>query len=258
MTPAPLVSVIIPAYNRSRFLKTCLKSLKRQTYKNFEVVFLDDGSRPPLLNIVRKMAFERLTYVYFKSNQGPAAMRNAGLRMARGELLALLDSDDVWFPQKLARQVDCFSDGRLMFVYSNVARIDGRGCFIRRRSIRMQKDRKHPVSLPYTSTVMFRRQLIDKIGFFGSCFRYLYDDSDFYTRVKKLGPRAVRYMPQVLAAYRRRKIFYRNSLKYHIGLPPRQINPTIRELLLDQAFFTLRRRRNGDSTVIGDYVHGYR
>ena len=102
----PLVSVIIPAYMAAAYIHETLESVFRQTYRNFEVILINDGS-PDTEEFERAIAPYRDRIVYIKQqNRGPSAARNAGIRRARGEYLAFLDSDDVWYPTCLAAQVE--------------------------------------------------------------------------------------------------------------------------------------------------------
>jgi glycosyltransferase involved in cell wall biosynthesis len=102
----PLVSVITPAYNTAAYIHETLESVFRQTYPSFEVILINDGS-PDTEEFERAIAPYRDRIVYIKQeNRGPSAARNAGIRRARGEYLAFLDSDDVWYPTCLAVQVE--------------------------------------------------------------------------------------------------------------------------------------------------------
>jgi glycosyltransferase involved in cell wall biosynthesis len=103
------VSVVIPTYGRARQVEQALSSVLAQTFGDFEVVVVDDGSPEPL----RLAAADgRVRLVRHETNRGPSAARNTGIRAARGELVAFLDSDDLWFPKKLERQVALLEDGR--------------------------------------------------------------------------------------------------------------------------------------------------
>ena len=100
------VSVIIPTYNRAALVYEAVQSVLRQTYDNFEVVVVDDGSVDDTAARLQALASttSKLCYVY-QENQGRSAARNAGIRLARGEYLSFLDSDDCYLPDKLACQV---------------------------------------------------------------------------------------------------------------------------------------------------------
>jgi glycosyltransferase involved in cell wall biosynthesis len=104
---APLVSVIVPVYDGADFLSHALDSIFAQSYDNFEVIVVDDGSTDTTSYVAQQYE-DRIEYVY-QSNQGPAAARNAGILRARGSILAFLDSDDLWMPEKLHLQVTFLS-----------------------------------------------------------------------------------------------------------------------------------------------------
>jgi len=105
---SPRVSVIIPTYNRAQMLVECLESVISQTFTDYEVIVIDDGSTDDTGELV-KPYLDRIEYIKHE-NKGNAAARNSGLDIARGELIAFLDSDDLWLPGKLEREVD-YLDG---------------------------------------------------------------------------------------------------------------------------------------------------
>jgi glycosyltransferase involved in cell wall biosynthesis len=102
-----LFSVIIPTFNRAAMLREALESVERQEFRDFEIIVVDDGSTEDL-SPVKDDFRGRVTFVR-QENAGPGAARNRGARMAVGEYLAFLDSDDVWFPWTLRTQFDCLS-----------------------------------------------------------------------------------------------------------------------------------------------------
>jgi glycosyltransferase involved in cell wall biosynthesis len=104
--PSPLVSVIIPAYNAERYLIEALDSVRAQGHRPLEVIMVDDGSTDGTAGVVAQ--YPDVRYVY-QANRGPAAARNAGLRLAQGDLIAFLDADDVWSDDKLAVQLTLLS-----------------------------------------------------------------------------------------------------------------------------------------------------
>lgn len=97
MTDAPLVSVITPTFNRSRILKKAIDSILQQTYKNWELIIVDDGSTDDTKSVVESIKDKRIKYLY-KENAGPCAARNYGIAHAKGEWITYLDSDDILFP----------------------------------------------------------------------------------------------------------------------------------------------------------------
>ena len=103
----PNVSVVIPAYNSGNFLVRALESVFAQTYTDYEVIVIDDGSTDDTQTIL-KPYLSRINYLY-QENQGVAAARNRGVKTAKGKLIAFLDADDLFLPQKLQQQVNLFS-----------------------------------------------------------------------------------------------------------------------------------------------------
>src|SRR4030095_11695480 len=96
----PTVSVIIPAYNQSRYLGQAIRSVLAQTYASFEIIVVDAGSTAATRKVAPAFADARVRYVH-QANRGLSAARNTGIRRARGELLTFLDSDDLFLEHKL-------------------------------------------------------------------------------------------------------------------------------------------------------------
>ncbi len=120
----PKISIIMPAYNTAGLIKNCLDSVFAQTYSDFEVVVVNDGSPDtPELEKVLVPYMDRIVYIR-QPNKRAAGARNTAIRQARGEFLAFLDSDDAWFPNHLAAQMKKFDqDPSLDLVYANGIRI---------------------------------------------------------------------------------------------------------------------------------------
>lgn len=120
----PLVSVVIPTFNRKELLFRALGSVAQQTYRPLEVIVVDDCSSDGTVEAVRAASFPfPVEVVSLSINQGPAAARNAGILKANGQYIAFLDSDDVWLPEKLERQmalVDALPDRENTVLYSQV------------------------------------------------------------------------------------------------------------------------------------------
>ena len=102
----PLVSVVIPTYNRADLIIRAINSVQSQSYQNLEIIVVDDRSQDNTLEVVRGIKDDRLNYYRHQSNQGSSAARNTGIMQANGQYIAFLDSDDVWLPQKLELQLE--------------------------------------------------------------------------------------------------------------------------------------------------------
>ncbi|MGE0040286.1 MAG: glycosyltransferase family 2 protein [Vicinamibacterales bacterium] len=122
---SPLVSVVVPNYNCGRFLVRTLESVFSQSYANLEVVVVDDESTDDSLEVLAGYG-DRIRVVR-QRNQGVSVARNRGIQESRGELIAFLDADDEWHPEKLARQVPLFADERVGLVHCGVEYIDENG-----------------------------------------------------------------------------------------------------------------------------------
>lgn len=106
----PLVTVVVPAYNRATLIAQSIDSALAQTYPNVEIVIVDDGSTDNTEQVVRDRYGAKVRFLK-QQNAGPAVARNHGIAEAKGDLIALLDSDDLWAPDKLARQIPHLLDG---------------------------------------------------------------------------------------------------------------------------------------------------
>lgn len=112
MTREPLVSAVIPAFNAERFIRTAVQSALAQTYASLEVIVVDDGSTDRTGAIAQ--GFGKQVHYVWQGNQGVAAARNTGIELARGELIAFLDADDEWLPDKTTTQVTALlADGAI-------------------------------------------------------------------------------------------------------------------------------------------------
>ncbi len=104
---SPKVSVIIPCFNGERFIRDAINNVLEQTHQEFEIIVVDDGSSDGSKRVIDNFRSEpRLRYVEHGENRGIAAARNTGIGMSRGDLIAFLDQDDLWRPQKLERQME--------------------------------------------------------------------------------------------------------------------------------------------------------
>ncbi len=112
-TKRPMITVVMPNYNGQRFVEQAIDSVLQQTYRNFELIVVDDCSTDDSLKIVRRKAAEdcRIRAIALEQNDGVANARNAGIKEARGEYIALLDNDDLWVEDKLERQLDFAQKG---------------------------------------------------------------------------------------------------------------------------------------------------
>jgi glycosyltransferase involved in cell wall biosynthesis len=178
----PEVSVVIPAYNSAQFLGEALQSVFEQTFKDYEIIVVDDGSTDQTRKVVDRYK-DRVRYV-FQENGGPAKAKNRGIRDCLGEYIAFLDADDVWLPLKLEKQVSMFRQNpELAMVFTENA-VFNRSCTyvtsMGKRKRLMQGDVARNIFLRsgvVTPTVMVRKVVFDKIGLFEEELRVAEDDN---------------------------------------------------------------------------------
>lgn len=116
---APLVSIVIPAYNCAEFIRETLDSAFAQTFKDYELLLVDDGSTDGLQSILEDYS-EKLIYLR-QNHSGTGAARNTAIREARGRYVAFLDSDDIWFPDYLEQQIKALSARKCDMIYADAA-----------------------------------------------------------------------------------------------------------------------------------------
>jgi glycosyltransferase involved in cell wall biosynthesis len=205
----PTIDVIIPAYNAAKYLPVAIESVIAQTFADWRIILVDDGSTdetPEIARMFLEQLGAKLKYVR-QDNKGLPAARNTAIRNSSAEFLALLDADDVWLPCRLSeslRAFGCRADVGL--AYGLVSRIDQDGAIID-TPLKNQKhsDRRivshiymRRLHLPCPS-ITFRRACIDDVGFFDETMRAT-EDRDLCLRIALRY--AVRFVPKVLAYYR--------------------------------------------------------
>lgn len=119
-----LVSIIMPSYNTARFIAETIESVLVQTYVNWELIIVDDCSSDDTDRVVGSYVDTRIRYFKNKKNSGAAASRNRALREARGRWIAFLDSDDLWLPEKLEKQIRFMEEKNYHFSYTMYSEID--------------------------------------------------------------------------------------------------------------------------------------
>jgi len=190
----PTVSIIIPTYNREHLLGRALKSILNQTYKDFEVIVVDDGSTDNTEDVIREFSALKIHYIKHIENKGEGAARNTGVKAARGDYVAFLDSDDEYLPEKLEKEMAVFKSEspRLGVVYSDMCEIERNGAkYLWRSPTFMPKDGlSYRRALEYQiygigiGSSVVRRACFDKVGFFDEGLSY-YVDLDFFIRLSK-------------------------------------------------------------------------
>ena len=203
------VSVIIPAYNRAETLPVALDSLLAQTYVDFEAIVVDDGSTDNTRAVAEEYCKKdpRIIY-YYQENKERSAARNQGIRLSRGEYITFLDSDDMYFPEKIKKQVavlDSVKDSD--FVYGYYKAMDQNGNIIEGGAapVYLLSGNIYPEIMRYTgvcipmSGVMVRKKLLEKTGGFDETMT-VNEDQDLWRRAARVT--RIEQIQEALTAYR--------------------------------------------------------
>ena len=184
-TPTPRVSVIMPTFNRAHCLERAIDSVLDQTFRDYELIVVDDGSTDHTADLLKR--YDDSLKSIHQQNRGVSAARNTGIRAARGELVALLDSDDCWLPTKLERQVDFFETHPQAQVCQTeeIWIRNGRRVNPKRRHRKFSGlifEKSLPLCLVSPSAVMVRKKLFDTVGLFDERLPAC-EDYDLWLRV---------------------------------------------------------------------------
>lgn len=192
------VTVIIPAFNSAKHLPGALESVFKQTYRDSELVVVDDGSTDDTRKVLEGYK-NRVTYLY-QENGGPSKARNTGIRAAKGRYVAFLDADDLWLPHKLEQQIQLIeSDPRLGLVFSDAEYFEGeppmvgsywkqRGCYemivSESRMIRNAFSKLMAINPILPSTALVKKDCFEKAGPFDEALRYV-EDKEMWLRISR-------------------------------------------------------------------------
>ena len=200
--------IIIPAYNGAKFLPLALESVIRQTYTDWRIILVNDGSSdetPAIGKAFQQRLGSKMLFIS-QENRGLSASRNVAMQHATAPLLALLDADDIWLPNRLEASRRCFENERVGMSYGFVSLIDIDGNVFRTQNPQDQLEEgaissaiyNRSVNLP-CPTISFRRECIKKLGGFDEDMRAS-EDRDLWLRI------ALEYqvarIPEVIALYR--------------------------------------------------------
>jgi glycosyltransferase involved in cell wall biosynthesis len=194
----PFVSVIIPTYNCASFLPDAVASIRMQRYEPLEIIVVDDGSTDQTEDVARALEGAELRYLR-QENRGPAAARNAGLAVARGDVIGFLDADDLWPAHKVARQLEVLIEdpaadvvhGRTQALVLVAVAADGARRF-------------EPFAEPWYATqlgsALYRREIYARVGGFDPALEPS-EDFDWFLRAREGGAKVVR-TPETALLYR--------------------------------------------------------
>lgn len=187
----PKVSVILPTYNRAHLLGRAIRSVLDQTYQDFELIVIDDGSTDNTNEVVKSFNEPRIRYIRQELNRGPTVARNIGINAAKGKYIAFQDSDDEWLPEKLKKQMSIFeiSPERIGVVYTGFYSIKcGRKKYIPDKKVKIFEGdiyqellKKNFVGTP---AAIVRKSCFERVGMFNENLPCL-EDWELFIRISK-------------------------------------------------------------------------
>ncbi len=205
----PKVDIIIPAYNAAKFLPIALESVINQTFEDWKIIVVDDGSTDDIASVISRYAEQlgsKLTFIR-QPNAGVSEARNRAIHSSSAEFIALLDADDAWLPERLEESLRCFQEcSEVGLSYGFISRIDENGAVVDTFTTRSRYPEGHiaphiymrTMNLP-APTITFRRRCVEEVGLFDASMRAT-EDRDLWVRI------ALRYrvalVPKVIAHYR--------------------------------------------------------
>lgn len=215
MSQSDLVSIIIPMKNGGTYIEETLKSVQNQTWKNFDILVIDDFSNDNGVEIVKSMKSidQRIRLLQLKSHKGVAKVRNLGLRLAKGKYIAFLDCDDIWHKDKILRQVAALKENDADFCYTSYCMVDERGEKVKQYDVKTEfltEEKLLKENVIGTSSVLADSVLVRQHKFSSQLF---HDDYAFWLRLICNG--AVMYgMSDILVKYRIHKKNYSHDKLY--------------------------------------------
>ncbi|VAX38082.1 hypothetical protein MNBD_UNCLBAC01-1348 [hydrothermal vent metagenome] len=186
MRDAPFFSIIIPTYNRKEFLKITINSVLQQTFDNFELIIVDDGSSDYTHDFVKGLSDKRIVYEY-QENRGVSAARNRGIKLSRGDWVVFLDSDDKFVPEKLFKTFEFINQFPAIKVFHTEELWYRSGKFLNQKKKHKKPDgdvylKVLPICCISISTIVLHKNIFEDIGLFDesliSC-----EDYDFLLRL---------------------------------------------------------------------------
>lgn len=187
------ISVIVPSFNTGRYIKNAIDSALEQTYKNLEIIVVDDGSRDDTRNLLSPYIKRGLIKYYYQNNAGLSASRNYGINKADGKYIALLDADDLWKTDKLRLQLEAInSKDTLAMVFTDFDVLDDNGLLFNGRCavnfddgvVITFKELFNNYNFILPSTVLVKKEVFNKCGFFDTSLEAC-EDYDMWLRITR-------------------------------------------------------------------------
>lgn len=237
MENMPLISVVMPLYNAEKFIEKAVKSVEKQSYRNFEIIIIDDCSSDNSLKIALELAEENenIKVLTNESNMGVSKTRNRGIKEAKGEYIALLDSDDVWNEDKLEKQVSLLLNNDAQIAYCSYGFINENDQQIKKPFIVPERTNFNKMlikSVISCSTALIKADLLKENPFDPN---YYHEDYVLWMQLLKNGAKAVG--DSSVLAYYRQVTGSRSSNKKNAALHRWKIYREVLNLSLFKSIF---------------------
>ena len=183
----PLVSILVTTYNNEKYIKKTIESIKKQLYKNWELIIINDCSTDSTFNIIKKYKSNNIKIINLKRNIGPYLALHNNFKHCHGKYIAIIDSDDIMHSKRLHSQViELEKDQSTGLVATWFRIIDYRGKVVKLKTLPETQNKFNNIfpcqNLICNSSVMFRKKLINKLGFYNKFFFYS-NDYHFYLKL---------------------------------------------------------------------------
>lgn len=196
----------MPTYNRGWIISKAIDSVLRQSFQDFELIVVDDGSADNTRDVVNKYSDKRIKYIKSDINTGASGARNIGLKQSSGELIAYLDSDNLWYERYLENMINSFDKDTVM-VYSgqNLILLGGAKDNLKVLGMRTRNEKYDPYKMTKgnyidINCVIHKRNVLDELGYFDESLKTL-EDWDLFVRIVIKYPFKVKHLDQVLGEY---------------------------------------------------------
>jgi len=186
-----LISVIIPTYNRAGIIVDAINTVLNQTYQHFEIIIIDDGSNDNTNEVIKNINDSRIRYVYQENSGRPSLARNSGIKIAKGEYIAFLDSDDLWHPQMLEKHINVMNENNdvgFSTNWSSYRTFEGEELFKKNSYAKNKNEYIRYILLTPdkayagTGTILVKKECFDKVGLFDEDLTYC-EDWDMFCRI---------------------------------------------------------------------------
>lgn len=251
----PLVSVIIPTYNQANYLKEALINVTQQTISNIEVIIVNNFSEDHTLEVIKEYQDPRIKVINFKNNGCIAASRNQGIQAAQGKYLAFLDSDDIWYKNKLELALEKLKEGYQFYCHSQIFFYEGENKEIVHIYGPIENTqfpnllfRNNPIS---TSTVVVEAQLVKEQGGFTEDPKAITaEDYDLWLQLSEQETK-IYLSEEVLGKKRVHDSNYSNSVVKHINATLFVINAHLAKLKPLSMFYHFLYRKKKAVVIYG-------